>query len=116
LGTPVWWSGNVINVSLQSNSSQNRYISKFEIWWTGTPTLNNVVFESQKNGNSTVWGGPGVANSSPTYVTFSSSFYFQNYDYIWVRFNYNQNASSAGVTFVKFTFADGCYVLWGSHP
>ena len=112
-GSTVYYSGNTINIYIQNSSASDRAVSNIEIWWSGTPTLNNIVFESQKSGTSTVWGGTGFANTSPTNVAIS--FPFLNWDYTWVRFNYNQNASSANVTFVKFTFADGCYVVWGSH-
>jgi hypothetical protein len=87
-----------------------RYLSKFEVWWSGTPTLKTATIDG-----NTIWGGAGVANTSPTYVTLSSSYPFSTWQYSQFQFLFNNAVTSSTITFVKFTFTDGCYVIYGSH-
>jgi hypothetical protein len=106
-------SGTVIGEDFyiqNANSNVVRYLSKFEIWWTGSVTLETAIFDG-----NTVWGGAGVANTSPTYVTLSSSPQLGTWAYKDFQFIFNGAITSSTITFVKYTFTDGCYVTYGSH-
>jgi len=88
----------------------SRQLTNFEIWWNGTSTLSYLTLD-----NNTIWGGSWVASTSPTYVTLSSPYYFGPYQYSWFKFYFNDPITTSSIQFIKFTFDDGCYVIYGSH-
>jgi len=93
-----------------ATSTYTRYLTKFEMWWSGSSTLNYVTLDG-----NTIFGGTSTASTSPTYATLSSSYVFGTWQYSWFKAYFNSAISSKAITFLKVSFSDGCYVVYGSH-
>jgi hypothetical protein len=94
-----------------ASGSTTRNLTKFEVWWAGSQTLRTATIDG-----NTIWGGAGVTNTSPTYVTLSSAYPFGTWQYSQFQFMFNSVVTADTIIFVKYTFADGCYAIYGSHP
>lgn len=107
-------NGNKIGTAFSIQNATNTYVrnlTKFEIWWNGSPTLKNVTLD-----DNNIYGGTGYAETSPLYVTLSSPYLFTTWQYSWFKVYFNSTIPNNTVIFLKVSFDDGCYGIYGTHP
>lgn len=107
-------NGNKIGTAFTIQNATGTYarnMTKFEIWWVGTPTLKNVTLDENN-----IYGGTGNADTSPLYVTLSSPYLFTTWQYSWFKVYFNSTIPNNTVIFIKVSFNDGCYGIYGTHP
>ena len=96
----------------QNGINQKRYLTGFEIRWTGSAKLNKVTLAG-----TTIWGGTGFANSSPTSVTLSPpGAQFGNWDYKQIRLYFDRGINLSDVYYVKYFLTENCTKVIGSIP
>jgi hypothetical protein len=97
------------------NSLPTRVLSSVDIAWSGSALLTSVSL-SGDNRSRVPWTGsvasPAKVILSPDYGTFNG-----NSSYQTMYFYFSQDISSTHpITYLKFNFADGCYLYLGTAP
>lgn len=113
IGTPYlgrWSNGSAYSwiIGIQNASSSIQNFKGFDASWQGTAGLTAANLAG-----TTIWSSTAV--SSPALVTLSQTARFNNWDYKAFELVFNAPITDSTVTYVKFYFDNGCYIVYGTQ-
>jgi len=101
---PTSW---IIGIQNTTNTKVN--FRGFDIIWSGTQQATSA------NLAGTTIKSFSPAQSSPALVTLASTVRFNNWDYKAFELVFNAGFNVADVTYAKFYFDNGCFIVYGAQ-
>jgi Flp pilus assembly protein TadG len=112
-----WIGNNRMDLQFQNGSSGSRTLTSVEIIWTGGSTLSAINLKVATTNNGPVYYRTllsGGSFTSPAVIPVSSANgAMATWDYDDMSFLFSSTITNS-VTYLKFSFADGCSFTYGS--